>query len=266
MLAVLTLVGSLLSDRIAQGFMMSPSLGSSSCSLSTTRSFFHCPFLLHASSSSSSSDGDPQDERQMMLAKAKKLRDEARTLEDQVQERRVASPTKGDAAPTPSPDVTKLSDSTWTISYRFSSQPKEDDEDSVIPNYSGKMTVFFKGDGYSELKSMPDSSGAGDTKTSILKIWGWDEENSQEDNKQYLLFSMDVQFPKSDPKLPGAKARCYFQARIDKDSRGSLSLSEGTVTVKKDVSEKTNGMWGLFQVAGILSQFRYVGDFIAKPS
>jgi len=205
-----------------------------------------------------------------MLQKAKKLRDEARTLEAQVQERRMIGASGGDAGPTgppPRPDVTNLSDSTWTISYRFSSQPKEDDEeDRVIPNYSGKMTVFFKGDGYSELKSTPDGEGAGDTKIRILKIWGWDEENSQEDNQQYLLFSMDVQFPESDPKLPGATARYYFQARVDKDSRGSLSLADGTVTVKKDVSEKTNGMWGLFQVAGILSEFRYVGDFIAKPS
>ena len=227
------------------------------------------PFVNRPSSicASSSSDEQQQDERQNMLAKAKKLRDEARTLEDQVKGSLLApSNSRGEAPLPPPPVVSSLQDSTWIISYRFSSQPKEDNEDIVVPNYSGKLTVLFKGDGYSELKSIPESGGAGDTKIHINKVWGWDEENSQEDNQQYLLFSMDVQFPDSDPKLPGGKARYYFQARVDKDSRGSLTLAEGTITVKKDVSEKTNGMWGLFQVAGILSQFRYVGDFIAKPT
>jgi hypothetical protein len=131
----------------------------------------------------------------------------------------------------------------------------------VIPNYSGKLTVLLKGDGYSELKSIADGG-----KITITKVWGWDEENSQEDNQQYLLFSMDVLLPDSDPKLPGAKERYYFQARVGRNDRGAIGLTEGTVTVKKDVAERTKGMWGMFQVAGILSQFRYVGDFIAKPS
>jgi len=80
---------------------------------------------------------------------------------------------------------------------------------------------------------------------------------------------MDVQLPASDPAtklLKNGKDRFYFQARIDKSKSGAITLADGTVTVKKDVSEKTKGMWGLFQVAGILSQFRYVGEFIAKPS
>jgi hypothetical protein len=208
--------------------------------------------------SSSTSPQEENDERQKLLDKAKQLRDEALTLEQQVTKSR---PTPYTSSSPPLAAVTNLNDSTWTISYRFSSQPKDENDDAVIPNYSGKMTVFLKGDGYSELKSTSDGA-----KITVAKIWGWDEENSQEDGQQYLLFSMDILLPDSDPTLPGAKQRYYFQARVEKDSRGAISLTEGTITVKKDVSEKTKGMWGLFQVAGILSQFRYVGDFIAKPS
>ena len=68
--------------------------------------------------------------------------------------------------------------------------------------------------------------------------------------------------------MGGSIERCYFKARIDDDDNkdtGIITLSDGTVRVKKDVAEKTKGMWGLFQVGGILTQFRYVGDFIAKP-
>lgn len=205
----------------------------------------------------------PEEERQRLLDMAKKLRTEAQNLEEEVRNK----PKQDLSPPVPtiqSTKVTDLKDSTWTVSYRFSSQPKDDDDDDkngiVLPNYSGKLTVLLKADGYSELISTADD------RLQIVKIWGWDEEYSQEDQKQYLLFSMDVQFPKSDPKLPERKERYYFQARIDRSTNGEISLSDGTVTVKKDVSEKTKGMWGLFQVAGILTQFRYVGDFIAKPA
>jgi hypothetical protein len=87
------------------------------------------------------------------------------------------------------------------------------------------------------------------------------------------LFSIDVVVPKTDPtKLANQKERFYFQARVDRSSSSSstsdnsIELQEGTVTVKIDVAEKTNGRWGLFQVAGILTEFVYVGDFVAKPS
>jgi len=213
--------------------------------------------------SSVSPNNNDASERDKLLEKAKQLREEAQSLEKQVREGKSKSEDSKTvpAAPAMKPVVSNLKDSTWTVSYRFSSQPKEDNESTVLPNYSGKMTLMFKGDGYTELVSTPT-----DDKLQIVKVWGWDEEYSQDDQKEYLLFSMDVQFPKTDPKLPGAMERCYFQARIDRSSRNELSLEDGTVTVKKDVAEKTKGMWGLFQVAGILSQFRYVGDFIAKPS
>jgi hypothetical protein len=108
----------------------------------------------------------------------------------------------------------------------------------------------------------------------VVKIWGWDQETSNEDNMDYLLFSMDVTFPDTDPDLPSQTQRYYFQARIDRDNNSSsnnninnnIVLRDGTITVKKDVAETTKGRWGLFNVAGILSQFRYCGDFLAKPS
>ena len=78
---------------------------------------------------------------------------------------------------------------------------------------------------------------------------------------------MDVKLPASDPDLPSQTERYYFQARVDDETpNGGIALSDGTITVKKDVAEQTKGRWGLFNVAGILSQFRYCGDFVAKPS
>jgi hypothetical protein len=229
------------------------------------RVFAFAPARLHIASSnkrislrSSTIPEEKDDERQRLLDKAKKLRDEAQILEGEVRNK----PTPASSEPqTPAIPlkVTDLKDSTWKISYRFSSQPKDDEEDVVLPNYSGKLTLLLKADGYSEIISTADD------RLQIVKVWGWDEEYSQEDEQQYVLFSMDVQLPESDPKLPDTKERYYFQARIDRTTGGEISLGDGTVTVKKDVSEKTNGMWGLFQVAGILTQFRYVGDFIAKP-
>ncbi len=211
---------------------------------------------------STRSSEEENDERQKLLDKAQQLRDEVRNLEEKVRGAKSESSSSQISSTKRRPTVTDLKDSTWTISYRFSSQPKDDDkEDILLPNYSGKVTLRLKADGYSEFIS------SGNDTLQIAKIWGWDEEYSQEDQKQYLLLSMDVLFPKSDPKFPDGKERFYFQARIDRGSTdGDIALKDGTITVKKDVSEKTKGMWGLFQVAGILSQFRYVGEFVAKPS
>jgi hypothetical protein len=201
-----------------------------------------------------------EDENKKLLEKARSLREEASQLEQELRD----SPQTAKASASvvaPPPKITKLPDSLWTFSYRFSSQPKDDDNKDaiVLPNYSGKTTIRLLADGYSELVSQSD-----DSKIAIKKVWGWDEEYSREDEQQYLLFSMDVTFPKSDPKFPGQSERYYFQARIDRNT-DQIELQEGTVTCKKDVSEKTNGRWGLFKVAGILTEFRYVGDFVAKP-
>lgn len=198
-----------------------------------------------------------------LLEKAKKLREEAQRLEQNLREspstnRRSAA---SDAAK-PASAPTKLEDSAWTFSYRFSSQPKDEDADGVIlPNYAGKLTIRLTPDGYSEVVSNEENQ------LRIGKVWGWDEELSQEDQNKYLLLSMDVQFPETDPLMAERIERCYLQARVDRDpTDGTIALKEGTVTVKKDVSDMTKGMWGIFQVSGILTQFRYVGDFSSKPA
>lgn len=196
-----------------------------------------------------------------LLEQARLLREEAQSLETELRETPRAFTPDKITAPT---IVTELNDSTWTFTYRFSSQPKDDNDESPSRNYSGKCTILLKGDGYSELVTTT-SNGEDADLIQIAKVWGWDEEYSQEDQQQYVLFSMDVQLPSSDPKLPGQKERYYWQARIDRSTESGIQLADGTITVKKDVSEKTNGMWGLFQVAGILTQFRYVGDFAARP-
>jgi hypothetical protein len=218
---------------------------------------------------SDSPSNDNSQESKNLLEKAKNLRKEAGLLEQKLRETKAATATSNaiDTSNTNIPTkVTKLEDSVWKLSYRFSSQPKDDDEDTILPNYSGKLTIRLTPDGYSEIVSSTDTSNADNNSLVISKVWGWDVEYSQEDDQQYLLFSMDVQFPKSDPKRPNQVERCYFQARLDKEIDNTIVFQDGTVTVKKDVSEKTKGRWGLFQVGGILTEFRYVGDFIAKPT
>eukprot|EP00536_Pseudo-nitzschia_multiseries_P005061 jgi/Psemu1/285511/fgenesh1_pg.91_\ len=177
--------------------------------------------------------------------------------------------------------VTRLEGSTWTVSYRFSSQPdpktknNNNGDDGRAPGpktfYSGKLTLLLKADGYSErlVQAEDDTSAGGgaDNDIKITKIWGWDRETSNEDDLDYLLFSMDVVFPASDPETPGKTDRYYLQARIEESNNGGgIALKDGTITVKKDVTETTGGMWGLFNVAGILTEFRYCGDFAARPA
>jgi hypothetical protein len=218
---------------------------------------------------SDSTSNNSSQESKNLLEKAKNLRKEAGLLEQKLRETNAATATSKaiDTSKTNIPTkVTKLEDSVWTLSYRFSSQPKDDDDDPILPNYSGKITIRLTPDGYSEIVSSPDTSKADNNSLVISKVWGWDEEYSQEDERQYLLFSMDVKFPKSDPKRSNKVERCYFEARLDKEIDNAIVIQDGTVSVKKDVSEKTKGRWGLFQVGGILTEFRYVGDFIAKPA
>ena len=224
------------------------------------------------------------DEQKNLLEKAKSLREEAKLLEQELQKdkssRKISSSIEQQQQEQQQKQkiiITDLDDSLWVFKYRFSSQPKDDDNDNndnndvILPNYSGEMMIRLRGDGYSDNISSSSSSPE-NNKLEIVKVWGWDNEYSNEDDQNYLLFSADIKFPKSDPKLPGQVERCYFQARIEtKPSSSSskeeeITLHEGTVTVKKDVAEKTKGKWGLFKVAGILTEFRYVGDFIAKPA
>lgn len=207
-----------------------------------------------------------------LLEKARKLREEASLLEDNL--RATSSSASASASITSAETTTvavvhkKLEESTWALKYRFSSQPSpkgsEENENSEPKTfYSGDINLLLKADGYSE--QIPSENNNKDG-IQIAKIWGWDKETSNEDNLDYLLFSMDVKFPKTDPDLPKQTERYYFQARIEQDAKGSISLKEGTITVKKDVTEKTGGMWGFFNVAGILTEFRYTGDFVARAS
>jgi len=233
--------------------------------------------------------------------KARLLREEVRVMEDSLRvERENSSRSSGReklVAMIPSQPVvnTQLENSVWTLSYRFSSQPipKDDDSDSrdnhnnqereeqtqKLIFYSGKMNLLLKTDGYSEQLLPPVLINVTNNNhdIEIIKIWGWDRETSGEDNLEYLLFSMDVKLPNSDPLLSSSKKnqnqsqieRYHFQARIEQkqeNSNNMITLKDGTITVKKDIAERTKGRWGLFNVAGILTEFRYCGNFVAKPS
>jgi len=214
------------------------------------------------------------DENADLLEKAQRLREEASRMEDDLRATTpaaISSPNTEALIPTVN---TQLEESIWTLSYRFSSQPSpkesdnSDNSESLEPKvfYSGKFDLLLKQDGYSE--KIQQITEAKENDIEIVKIWGWDKETSNEDNLEYLLFSMDIKFPKSDPDLSSQTERYYFQARVEQDISAdkSIALKEGTITVKKDVTEKTGGMWGLFNVAGILTEFRYCGDFVARAT
>ncbi len=182
---------------------------------------------------------------------------------------------------------TTLDNSMWTISYRFASDPipqgneNENNDNGVAATttstvnafYSGKITILLKDDGYTELLINNDNSNNDKSSISFQKMWGWDEEVSREDDKTYLSFSADVILPETDvnydPSKPDAPSRFYFNAQVEKNSKtGEISLTNGTVTVKRDVASPAGGgrFWGLFNAGGILAQFRYCGEFLMKPT
>lgn len=189
---------------------------------------------------------------------AQKLRDEAEVLESKLERR----PTTAFEPEAPPASYTSLKDSIWTLTYRFASDPppKDDEEDRPVSNYSGKLTVKFLADGYTEVISHEPTGSATLT---MDKVWGWDEEVSDEDDKEYILFSANIKMPESDLAAPNEVLRFYWQARIDADP--TIRFEEGTVTVKKDVGPP-GGFWGVFNAGGILAQFRYVGNFAAKAT
>ena len=231
--------------------------------------------LMHTPSSTqlcASSDGSKDPVEEDLLSKAAKLRKEAQELEVKLR----ASSAPSDATRSSmsssssqalSPPVYKdLKDSVWTFSYRFATEPDNKDEEStnLVPKYGGKMTLLFRADGYTDLVKH-EPAAANNKGLDIVKAWGWDLETSAEDEKDYLLFSIDVIEP-----VNGKKERCYFQARQEKDCiSGAIELKQGTVTVKQDVTETKGGspsFWGLFSPKGILARFMYCGDFVARPS
>jgi len=210
--------------------------------------------------------GDADD----MLQTASRLRKEAEELEQSVRGKgtgdvSIKKSTAKESIPVKS--YTSLQDSSWTISYRFASDAvsKDDDADVKVTYYSGKVKIQLTDDGYTNILNEDDSPPSSSGLT-FNKFWGWDEETSNEDDLQYVLFSADVLLPKSDPNYEKKPTRFYFQAKVDTDSSrsGEISCSDGTVTLKKDV-EPPGGFWGVFNGGGILAQFRYCGEFLMKP-
>mmetsp|Transcript_5977 Transcript_5977/g.14154 ORF Transcript_5977/g.14154 Transcript_5977/m.14154 type:complete len:166 (+) Transcript_5977:48-545(+) len=101
-----------------------------------------------------------------LLEKAKKLREEAEQLEQKLRENPQASRNAAVENYNTVTRPTKLEESVWTFSYRFSSQPKDEEaEDLILPNYSGKITVRLTDDGYSEVVSNEENQ------LRIGKVW-----------------------------------------------------------------------------------------------
>lgn len=150
-----------------------------------------------------------------------------------------------------------ISDSCWQLTYRFNVGENNDDDangQTTRESYGGTVNVKFLANGYTELLCQKFSGSRGAT---ITKVWGWDIEVSPEDEQEYLLFSIDF-------KLSGERSdqRFYFQARHSQSP--TVELAEGTITVKQDVVQNAS-RWPLFSPAGILAQFRFSGNFAAKP-
>jgi hypothetical protein len=206
-----------------------------------------------------------QQEEEGLVDKALRLRQEATDLETKLRTEREGKPQRN------TPEVTKpdtpvckrIEDSVWTFKYRFSNEPESNKEEETEAKprdfYRGKLTVLFRADGFTDI--LAQEPGEPSKALSIVKAWGWDTETSSEDKKEYLLFSADVKLPEN-----GGKERFYLQARQEREG-DTIVLEEGTVTVKRDVNDSSSpGFWGVFSGKGILAQFRYVGDFVAKPS
>ena len=245
-----------------------------------------CPVTLvlsssSADSSSSSSSSSSSQERDDLLKKASQLRQEASELESKLKRKSPSVNTTAAAAATFSmqpPAYNSLDDSVWMFSYRFSDQPESRDtakkEKDTTPSsrtfYAGKLTLKLRSDGFTDIVSHEATSSL---KLDVVKAWGWDVETSNEDNKDYVMFSIDATIPAATTIGPAAAAaaavtqRFYFQARQESSSAASgIALKEGTVAVKQDVIDSKAPGWGLFSTRGILAEFRRVGDFNAKPT
>jgi hypothetical protein len=205
-----------------------------------------------------------QQEEEGLLDKAIRLRQEATDLESKLRTEQEGKPNRN-TPETKKPDALvckRIDDSVWTFTYRFSNEPESNKEDEAEAKprdfYRGKLTVKFRADGFTDI--VAHEPGEPSKALSIVKTWGWDTEASSEDGKEYLLFSADIKLPKD------GQERFYLQAGQEREG-DTIVLKEGTVTVKRDVNDsKSPGFWGVFSGKGILAQFRYVGDFVAKPS
>jgi hypothetical protein len=204
-------------------------------------------------------------QRGELLDKALRLRQEATDLETKLRTEQEGKPQRNtpEGTKADTPVCKRIEDSIWTFKYRFSNEPESNKEEEADAKprefYRGKFTVKFRADGFTDILSQ--EPGEPSKALSIVKAWGWDTETSSEDKKEYLLFSADIKLPEK-----GGQERFYLQARQEREG-DNIVLEEGTVTVKRDVNDSSSpGFWGVFSGKGILAQFRYVGDFVAKPS
>lgn len=220
--------------------------------------------LEESSSSSSEERHEIVVESDNFRQRASRLRQEALELEQQIRNSTSPEALKKVNVRSATPKYRDMKDTVWTLSYLFASQPEpkgsklpkdntEENKASSSTRFGGKLTLRFKADGYTDFFPS-ESEGV----LKLVKVWGWDLETSTDDDMEYLVFSIDVLLP------GGSKERYYMQAKLVK-SHGEISLTDGTVTVKQDATE-TGSRWGLFTPKGILAEFRYVGNFVAKPS
>lgn len=195
------------------------------------------------------------DETEDMLEKARKLREEATFLEEQIKPARQIF--QGDESASKPVVYTDLSDSVWQVTFRVRDESSEDDAalQRKLKSVGGNAVIKLKSDGYTEIIENKDF---------FTKFWGWDEEKDADDKEKdisYLVFSADCSDGLIEAGFDGG-TRLYFNSRIDIGSNGDISVNDGKITVKKEVQ---SGFWGVFNSSGILAQFRVIGDFIMKP-
>lgn len=199
-----------------------------------------------------------------LLDKALKLRQEAYELQNNLQKEKGSRQQNENLS---LPQYKDVKDSVWLLSYLFLAKPAPKDEKSQqeqdgpwFSRFGGKLVIRFTTNGYTDFLSHNPVTTNKNNRLEVVKLWGWDLERSNNDGKDYLLFSMDAKLP------DGTKERFYFQSRqIINDYNGEVSFEDGTVTIKQDVVQ-SGSKWGLFSPQGILAQFRFVGDFTLRPS
>lgn len=208
-------------------------------------------------------------ENDALLDRAARLRREAEELAFEMQDRRGSlTTTTIDELP---PQYERLEDSCWRLTYRFSQDPVDDNDNGPPPLfYTGRVDVRLRPDGYTVQLDDNDDETSGSpaaVRCRYDKFWGWDQETSEQDGLDYLMFSADVRL--DDPTDSSHKERYYFNARIERDKDDKeLKLTDGTITAKRDVEVAGTGgrmFWGIFNGAGIMAQFRYVGNFSSRP-
>lgn len=106
------------------------------------------------------------DETEDMLEKARKLREEATFLEEQIKPARQIF--QGDESASKPVVYTDLSDSVWQVTFRVRDESSEDDAalQRKLKSVGGNAVIKLKSDGYTEIIENKDF---------FTKFWGWDE-------------------------------------------------------------------------------------------